>query len=146
MTDNIRDLLTRADAYLTATHTARHDVIAEGGRCAGCQLRDDIRAAASAVPVAAPPTEQAAQLTEAERTMLRYALDQAQEHIWSRDGFTDEDQAAVTSLRRLADASPEPPVHGESVAALAGYTPDRRDQWDDDEPAAARQDGAQDRG
>ncbi|MEU6527844.1 hypothetical protein ABZ869_01465 [Streptomyces sp. NPDC046928] len=42
-------------------------------------------------------------LTEAERTMLRYALEQAQEHIWSRDGFTDEDQAAVTSLRRLAD-------------------------------------------
>lgn len=42
-------------------------------------------------------------LTDAERTMLAYALDQAQERIWSEDGFTDEDQAAVTSLRRLTD-------------------------------------------
>jgi hypothetical protein len=77
-------------------------------------------------------------LTETERKMLRYALDQAQEHIWSRDGFTDEDQAAVTSLRRLADEAqqPEPSVHGESVAHLAGLH--------DDEPAVdARQDGAQ---
>src|SRR5690606_157238 len=40
-------------------------------------------------------------LTEPERVMLRYALDQAQERIWAEDGFTDEDQAAVTSLRRL---------------------------------------------
>ncbi|RPK56173.1 hypothetical protein EES43_24335 [Streptomyces sp. ADI96-02] len=55
-------------------------------------------------PPAAPPApaDRAAVLTEAERTMLTYALDEAQEHIWSRDGFTDEDQAAVTSLRRLA--------------------------------------------
>jgi hypothetical protein len=45
-------------------------------------------------------------LSEAERTMLAYALDQAQEKIWSEDGFTDADQAAVDSLRRLA-AEPE---------------------------------------
>lgn len=45
-------------------------------------------------------------LTEAERSMLAYALDQAQERIWAEDGFTDEDQAAVDSLRRLA-AKPE---------------------------------------
>ncbi|MEZ7005605.1 hypothetical protein [Streptomyces sp. AD55] len=50
-------------------------------------------------------TETAA-LSPAERTMLTYALDQAQEHIWSRDGFTDEDQAAVDSLRRLTMEQP----------------------------------------
>ncbi|MFG3276201.1 hypothetical protein [Streptomyces luteogriseus] len=49
------------------------------------------------------PADRAAALTDAERTMLTYALDQAQEHIWSRDGFTDEDQAAVDSLRRMAN-------------------------------------------
>ncbi|MER6821632.1 hypothetical protein ABT316_19240 [Streptomyces cellulosae] len=47
------------------------------------------------------PADRAAVLSAAERAMLTYALDQAQEHIWSRDGFTDEDQAAVDSLRRL---------------------------------------------
>lgn len=45
-------------------------------------------------------------LSDAERTMLRYALNEAQEHIWSRDGFTDEDQAALDSLRRMADEEP----------------------------------------
>lgn len=44
-----------------------------------------------------------ATLSDSERKMLTYALDQAQEHIWSRDGFTDDDQAAVTSLRRMTD-------------------------------------------
>jgi hypothetical protein len=44
-------------------------------------------------------------LTAAERTMLAYALNQAQEKIWSEDGFTDEDQAAVESLRRLTAVS-----------------------------------------
>jgi hypothetical protein len=57
----------------------------------------------------APPTDRAAVLTESERKMLAYALDQAQEHIWSRDGFTDEDQAAVDSLRRL---TPDEPAAG----------------------------------
>lgn len=47
-------------------------------------------------------------LTEAERTMLTYALDQAQERIWSDDGFTDEDQAAVILLRRMADEAQQP--------------------------------------
>ena len=54
MTDAIRDLLTQADAYLTATHTARHDVIAAGGACAGCELRDEIRAAAAPASPSAP--------------------------------------------------------------------------------------------
>lgn len=45
-------------------------------------------------------------LTDAERTMLGYALDQAQERIWSEGGFTAEDQAAVDSLRGLAAEQP----------------------------------------
>lgn len=62
-----------------------------------------------------------AALTEAERTMLAYALDQAQEHIWSRDGFTAEDQAAVDSLRRLAAvpaAEEQPDNETPELAAL----------------------------
>jgi hypothetical protein len=63
-----------------------------------------------------PATDRAAALSPAERTMLRYALDQVQKHIWSRDGFTDEDQAAIDSLRRVADeaqpaAEARPPRH-----------------------------------
>jgi hypothetical protein len=63
--------------------------------------------------------DQAAALSEAERTMLTYALDQAQEKIWSEDGFTDEDQAAVTSLRRVADEpQPKPqPRRGDAFEA-----------------------------
>lgn len=60
-----------------------------------------------------------AELTDSERTMLTYALDQAQEHIWSRDGFTDEDQAAVDSLRARAAA----PVAAVSSAAENGDQP-----------------------
>lgn len=48
-------------------------------------------------------------LTETERAMLRYALDRAQEQIWSEGGFTNEDQAAVTSLRRIAGAETQQP-------------------------------------
>jgi hypothetical protein len=68
-----------------------------------------------------PPTDRAAALTEAERTMLAYALDQAQERIWSEDGFTDDDQAAVTSLRRLA-AETQPDCDG------CGHAPHLADQ------------------
>lgn len=52
--------------------------------------------------------EPPATLSDAERTMLTYALDQAQERIWSEDGFTDEDQAAVTALRRLTAEVQQP--------------------------------------
>lgn len=75
---------------------------------------DEYGEAADAVLAVLPTVDRAAVLSEAERTMLAYALDQAQERIWSEGGFTDEDQAAVTSLRRLAD---EP-------AAAAGWVAD----------------------
>jgi hypothetical protein len=90
----------------------------------GMCVEDDPRniAATAAVVVRPPATDRTALLSDAERTMLAYALDQAQEHIWSRDGFTDEDQAAVDSLRRLA-AVP---------AAVSGRTDD---ETQDDLPA-----------
>jgi hypothetical protein len=96
------ELLRRAEAYLSALHgsVARHDNLAANYGCAGCELRDQIRAAASAPePETTGPT---AALSEAEQTMLAYALDQAQERIWSEGGFTEEDQAAVDSLRHRA--------------------------------------------
>jgi hypothetical protein len=39
------------------------------------------------------------ELSEAELNMLRFALHEAQEIIWSRDGFTQEDQNALDSLQ-----------------------------------------------
>jgi hypothetical protein len=40
-----------------------------------------------------------ADLTEAERKMLAFSLDLAQEKIWSEDGFTEDDQKAIDRLR-----------------------------------------------
>ncbi|MFB8182572.1 hypothetical protein ACFC8N_42615 [Streptomyces sp. NPDC055966] len=70
--------------------------------CASVTVDDPRNIAAVVAAVVSPPTDRAAVLTEAERTMLTYALDQAQERIWVDDGFTHEDQAALDSLRRLA--------------------------------------------
>lgn len=86
--------------------------------------------ASPAVPVPPTPTTHAV-LSDAERTMLAYALDQAQERIWSEDGFTDEDQAAVDSLRRIAaeaqqqQQQPDTETREETGAALARYIADR---------------------
>lgn len=75
----------------------------------GSCVEDDPRNIAVAAFAAVLPasTGRAAVLSESERTMLRYALDQAQEAIWFQDGFTDEDQAAVDRLRRMADETPQ---------------------------------------
>lgn len=40
-----------------------------------------------------------ADLTEDEIRMLRFALDEAQEIVWSRDGFTEQDQEALDNLK-----------------------------------------------
>jgi hypothetical protein len=87
-------------------------------------------AAASALPA---PVDRAAVLTDAERTMLAYALDQAQERIWSEDGFTDEDQAAVDSLRRMAA---EAPATEEQDAPLRCVCGDPVQLMDDNDPAS----------
>lgn len=52
------------------------------------------------------PADRAVVLSEAECKMLTYALALAQDKIWSLDGFTREDQAALNSLRRLAGEQP----------------------------------------
>jgi hypothetical protein len=72
-------------------------------------------------------------LTPDQRSMLTYALDQAQERIWAEDGFTDEDQAAVTSLRRLTVECPQCDGTG---ACNGGPCPLRR-MADEAQPAQA---------
>ncbi|MEU8756251.1 hypothetical protein AB0C88_37765 [Streptomyces chartreusis] len=80
--------------------------------------------------------DEAAPFTDSERTMLAYALDEAQEHIWSRDGFTDEDQAAVDSLRARLNAptrpvpAPEAPApHNTAETAVSGRTGGAAGGW-----------------
>lgn len=41
------------------------------------------------------------QLTDAERRFLSFALDQAFEEMVQRDGFTDEDWAALEKFRSI---------------------------------------------
>lgn len=67
-------------------------------------------------------TDQAVVLSAAERTMLTYALDLAQDQIHSRgDEFTDDDQAAVDSLRRTADET-QPPASGSTTEPAQDQT------------------------
>lgn len=47
----------------------------------------------------------AAALTDHERQFLTFALDLAFDRMVSEDGFTDEDDAALESLRRMAAAA-----------------------------------------
>jgi hypothetical protein len=69
-------------------------------------------------------------LSQAERTMLTYALDQAQERIWSEGGFTEEDQAAVTSLRRMADETPQPETQPRRGDAFEAWLKAQRDEYE----------------
>lgn len=57
--------------------------------------------------VPADGEQQIAELTDADRQFLRFALDEAADRMYSSDGFTDDDEAALSKLRRLA-ADPEP--------------------------------------
>jgi hypothetical protein len=90
--DRIAETLADADGWRWAP----------GFRSQSPTWQDYLRRADAVLSVLPAPADRAAVLSDAERAMLTYALDQAQEKIWSEDGFTDEDQAAVTSLRRLA--------------------------------------------
>lgn len=103
----------------------------DGWRCSdpyreGCDYRQDWahafmvdRGAAVSSVGQAPTPDRTALLSDAERTMLTYALDQAQENIWSEGGFTDEDQTAVDSLRRMADV-PAAVVSGRAADETQG--------------------------
>lgn len=113
---------------------------AEQAASAGAAPADEPAPAGLGVSATPSHTDQAAVLlSKAERLMLRHALDLADANVSARpDEYTAADEAALTSLRSLADEAqqPEPSVHGESVAHLAGLH--------DDEPTVdARQDGAQ---
>ena len=68
------DLLRRTESLLSALHgsVARHDNLAANLACAGCELRDQIRGALAAEPVAAPPTEQAGLRTRIAQALVRY--------------------------------------------------------------------------
>ncbi|MCQ1575439.1 hypothetical protein [Streptomyces parvus] len=67
-------------------------------------IEGELRRRAEAHDAAPPaPADRAAVLAEVERKMLTYALNQAQLRMWSGHGsHTEEEQAALVSLRRLA--------------------------------------------
>jgi hypothetical protein len=60
---------------------------------------------ANVVLAALGEEEDADLLKPNEKAMLSYALDEAEDQVLSRDGFSDEDAAAVQSLRRFAEKS-----------------------------------------
>ncbi|MFH9610461.1 hypothetical protein [Streptomyces sp. NPDC017448] len=116
-------LATPCDACDHTLNWHRNDVGCTVPRCVCGRFQDPIE------PPAAPPApaDRAAVLTGPERTMLNYALNQAQLRMWAVPGkFTAEDQAALVSLRRLADgaaAGVQPPTTSEAdtlAAALDG--------------------------
>lgn len=80
-------------------------------------------AAPDAPGVVLPPAadQAAADLDETERAVLKFALDEAHDLMCSRDGFEDEDFAALESLRRLA-AEPPTPDNEPQLLALCGRT------------------------
>ncbi|MFJ2961214.1 hypothetical protein ACIPIC_02755 [Streptomyces collinus] len=109
--------------------------------CALC-TNDVDRLADAVLAVLPAPTDRAAVLSQTERGMLRYALDLAQEQMFSRgDEFGDGDQAAVDSLRRMADeAQPAEAVRCTCADAGAAFAP--AGHYADCPAAGAQQDGA----
>ncbi|MFF3928198.1 hypothetical protein [Streptomyces hirsutus] len=68
---------------------------------------DELLRRARAEAAMSPPADRAAELSDRERAMLSFALEMAQEEIYARSlEFTDDDKAALKSLRRLADETP----------------------------------------
>lgn len=120
--DFLRDAHFRDGLTVQEIGTALRHMADEADPMVGSLARDgfglDEIAAMPVAPAAVPPADRAAGLTEAERTMLTYALDQAQEKIWSEDGFTDEDQAAVDSLRQLAAGTPQPETQAARLSSV----------------------------
>jgi hypothetical protein len=89
----------QAEAVLRLVETALGDTLV-------ASARDEALAGIAAV-LHATPVGQAAVLTDSERQFLAFALDLAQEQMFSRgDEFTDEDEAALKLLRRMADETP----------------------------------------
>lgn len=62
----------------------------------------------------------AAALDDHERQFLTFALDLAADRVLSEDGFTDEDDAALASLRRMAAAA-RPDNTGAPASCWCGH-------------------------
>lgn len=82
--------------------------------------------AAAVLAVLPAPTDRAAALSPTERTMMTFALNQAQLRVWAHpEKHTEEDQAALVSLRRLvyeqpvADVLPEFELRGDTEIRAA---------------------------
>ncbi|MFI8301529.1 hypothetical protein ACIGCZ_37105 [Streptomyces nigra] len=130
--DRIRRAICKAEGFAWDSDTLEPD---EYGEVADAVLA-----------VLPPPADRAAIRAAALREAAdRYATLTDQNEAYDREqGQLDAEarlqhetvRDVVAGLRRLADEAqqPEPPVHGESVAHLAGL-PGRRDQWADDEQA-----------
>jgi hypothetical protein len=65
-------------------------------------VREWLKGARCGRQLLAEAADRAAVLSDVERKMLNYALNQAQLRMWKTGKFTDEGQAALVSLRRLA--------------------------------------------
>ncbi|MFE9764646.1 hypothetical protein ACFYPC_08965 [Streptomyces sp. NPDC005808] len=95
------DLLRRSESYLSAMHgsVARHDNLAANLACAGCELRDQIRAA-----LAEPAAEQPAPADRAAlREQIAEALEQADYRMDMRRG--DLADAVLAVLPAATDRS-----------------------------------------
>ncbi|MEV5854695.1 hypothetical protein [Streptomyces anulatus] len=97
-----------SQAQVTTLSELTDDLNRRRDMAAARRLADDAAAGVQ------PPTESEA-LTEIERQLLDFALDLAADQMASRDGFDDEDQAALDRLRALATppaapAAPEEPT------------------------------------
>jgi hypothetical protein len=66
----------------------------------------------------ATPPDVAVTLTDAERQFLSFALDQAAEEMFHRDGFTAEDWAALEKLRRVTALPAAASGHADRAAVL----------------------------
>ncbi|MFD6490319.1 hypothetical protein [Streptomyces sp. NPDC060188] len=105
------DLLRRAESYLSALHgsVARHDNLAAGFGCAGCELRDQIAAAlraAATVPASAPT----------DWIDGHPQLEAIATAVWERCGRSDSGTCVEDDPRNIA------------VAALAAVLPLPADQ------------------
>ncbi|MFD3717239.1 hypothetical protein [Streptomyces sp. NPDC058674] len=76
----------------------RNFILAKGYPGTAGMLDELLRRASTAAPTPGPVPA----FSVAERQFLTFALDQAAEEMSLRDGFTDEDQAALDRFRRMA--------------------------------------------
>lgn len=135
MTDQTDRLLRDAENYLSALHgsVARHDNLAENYACAGCELRDAIRAALAApAAVVSPPATPAATPSRRAglRDLIRRAVCEAEGFAWDSDTLEPDEygEVADTVLAVLYAEWPWLRAEAEDAAPDDG---DRRDRYAD---------------